>query len=246
MRSFLQPVAALMLMGLASCQTTTGIPEAREVRVTTAIAGATPLRIELDGNYCLVPRGRYANDFEGQIWAAFDAAEGSWRKVAYFITCYDYQAIQSSVIQALAAEGEVSVFMPNGVPKRFEGSRATYIEAIIRAWDDRDVLDEGNESQRKLEEFFARKGRHKSRRLEGDATVELVESDAYAAYFRLPYRHVLSGSSRDLVQIFGKTVVDGLQVQVAFTTDRSVEAEIRALDVVKRLIYGLLDEEASI
>lgn len=246
MRQILLPVVALMLSGLASCQTTTGVPDAREARVTTAVAGATPLRIELDGNYCLVPRGRYANDFEGRIWAAFDAAEGNWRKVAYFITCHDYQAIQSSVILALAAEGEVSVFMPDGVPERFEGSRAAFIDAIIRAWDDRDVLEEGNASQRKLEEFFARKGRHQSRRVEGEAKVELIESDAYAAYFRLRYRHVLSGSSRDLVQVFGKTVVDGLQVQVAFTTDRSVEAEIRALDVVKRLIYGLLDEEASI
>lgn len=246
MRQILLTVATLMLAGLASCQTTTGVPEAREVRVTTAIAGAIPLRVELDGNYCLVPRGGYADDFEGRIWAAFDAAEGNWRKVAYFITCHDYQAIQSSFIQSLAAEGEVSVFMPNGVPKRFAGSRATYIEAIIRAWDDRDVLEEGNESQQKLEEFFARRGSHKSRRIEGEARLELIESDSYAAYFRLPYRHVLSGNSRDLVQIFGKTVVDGLQVQVAFTTDRSVQAEIRAMDVVKRLIYGLLGEEASV
>ena len=246
MRQILLPVVALMLSGLASCQTTTGVPEAREIRVTTAVAGATPLRIELDGNYCLVPRGRYANDFEGRIWAAFDAAQGNWRKVAYFITCHDYQAIQSSVILTLAAEGEVSVFMPDGVPKRFGGSRATYIDAIIRAWDDLDVLEEGNESQRKLEEFFARKGRHNSRRVEGDAKVELVESDAYAAYFRLPYRHVLSGSSRDLVQVFAKTLVNGLQVQVSVTTDRGVQAEIRALDVVKRLTYGLLNEEASI
>jgi|GEM_PF-2778976 len=246
MRQILLPVVALMLMGLASCQTTTGVPDAREARVTAVVAGSTPLRIELDGNYCLVPRGRYANDFEGRIWAAFDAAQGNWRKVAYFITCHDYQAIQSSVILTLAAEGEVSVFMPDGVPKRFGGSRATYIDAIIRAWDDLDVLEEGNESQRKLEEFFARKGRHNSRRVEGDAKVELVESDAYAAYFRLPYRHVLSGSSRDLVQVFAKTLVNGLQVQVSVTTDRGVQAEIRALDVVKRLTYGLLNEEASI
>lgn len=246
MKPILLPILVLMLMGLASCQTTTGVPEAREARVTTAVAGTTPLRIELDGSYCLVPRGRYADDFDGRVWAAFDATEGNWRKVAYFITCHDYQAIQSSIIQYLAVEGEVSVFMPGGVPERFEGSRAAFIDAIIRAWDDRDVLEEGNESQRKLEEFFARRGQHKSRRVEGDAKVELIESDAYAAYFRLPYRHVLSGGSRDLVQVFGKTVVDGLQVQVSFTTDRSVEAEIRALDVVKRLIYGLLNEEASI
>ena len=246
MRQILLPVVALMLSGLASCQTTTGVPEAREVRVTTAVAGATPLRIELDGNYCLVPRGRYANDFQGRIWAAFDAAAGNWRKVAYFITCHDYQAIQSTVILSLAAEGEVSVFMPNGVPKRFEGSRATYIDAIIKAWDDLDVTEDGKESQRKLEEFFASRGSHKSRRVEGDARMELVDSDTYAAYFRLPYRHVLSGSSRDLVQVFAKTVVDGLQVQISFTTDRSTQAEIRALDVVKRLTYGLFDEEASI
>lgn len=246
MKPILLPVLALLLMGLASCQTTTGVPEAREVRVTAAVAGTTPLRIELDGNYCLVPRGRYANDFEGRIWAAFDAAAGNWRKVVYFISCHDYQAIQSTVILSLAAEGEVSVFMPDGVLKRFEGSRATYIDAIIKAWDDLDVTEDGKESQRKLEEFFASRGSHKSRRVEGDARMELVDSDTYAAYFRLPYRHVLSGNSRDLVQIFAKTVVDGLQVQVSFTTDRSVQAEIRALDVVKRLTYGLFNEEASI
>jgi len=246
MKPILLPVVASMLMGLASCQTTTGVPEGREARVTAAVAGTTPLRIELDGNYCLVPRGRYANDFEGRIWAAFDAAGGNWRKVAYFISCHDYQAIQSSVILKLAAEGEVSVFMPDGAPKRFEGSRATYIDAIIKAWDDLDVTEDGKETQRKLEEFFASKGSHKSRRVEGDARMELVGSDTYAAYFRLPYRHVLSGSSRDLVQVFAKTLVDGLQVQISFTTDRSTQAEIRALDVVKRLTYGLFDEEASI
>lgn len=245
MRTVLSALLLVSGLALSGCQTT-GVPEARETQRSMAFAGSEALRIELDGNYCLVPRGRFANDFEGRVWAAFDATRQNWRKVAYFIGCNDYRSIQSGLLLSLAAEGDVSVFMPGGVAKRFEGSRASYIDAIIRAWDERDVTQEGKETQEKLESFFARKGQHRSRRLEGDAKLELVESDAFGAYFRIRYRHVLAGSTRDLVQIFGKTVVDGMQVQVSFTTDQGTEAEIRSLDVVKRLVYGLFDEEASV
>ena len=245
MRRFFLAGLLFALAGLAGCQTT-GLPEARETRVTTAYVGVEPVRVALDANYCLVPRGRYANDFEGRVWAAFDRTQGNWHKVAFFITCDDYRAIQSSIIQQMAVEGDVSVFMPGGVPSRFDGSRATYIDAIIKTLNQKDIKDEGNSRQKKLESHFADRGSHKSRQVEGEAKVELIGSDQFGAYFHVRYRHVLAGAARDLVQVLGKTVVDGLQVQVSFTTDRSVQAEIRALDTVKRLVYGLFAEEASI
>ncbi len=245
MRFIIRTRGVLLRVGLSACQTTQS-PTARVVNVSSTSIGGMPLRLALDGNYCLLDPYAYPDSVDGRVWAVLRGAEGDWKFAAYFMRCDDYNDLHNSVVQDFEAEGGVTVLTSGGQPVHLLVSRERYIAAAISELDQSDQSDLFEESDRKVAESMRKQGIHQSRSVEDKSRLVLVSSDPYGAYFRVRFTRVQSGSSTKRSQYIAKTLVDGVPVELSILVGQGVENEIHALDVLKRLVLGLFNESGSI
>lgn len=245
MRFISRILAFVLLAGLAACQTTQA-PIAKPVNVSSTFTGGVPLRLALDGNYCLLDANAYPGSVDGRIWNLLRGAERDWRYAAYFLRCDDYRDMQTTVVQAVRGEGGILLFASDGEPTRLTVSRARYIAAAISELDQTDQSEHFNEGDRKITDTLEKQGIYQSRSVEDASRLELVSSDLYAAYFRVRFTRVRSGSSVKRSQYIAKTLVDGIPVELTMLTRQGLDNEVHALDVLKRLVHGLFNEKGSI
>lgn len=245
MRFIVRCLTVVLLVGLAACQTTQA-PTAKAVDVSSIVASGVPLRLALDGNYCLLDENAYPDSVDGRIWAVLRGTERDWKYAAYFMSCDDYRDLHNSIVQEFKAEGGILLFASDGEPTRLSISRERYIAAVISELDQTDQSRLFDEGDRKITDTLKKRGIHQSRSVEDASRLELVSSDLFAAYFRVRFTRVRSGSSVKRSQYIAKTLVSGIPVELTMLTGQGLEKEVHALDVLKRLALGLFNEKGSI